>query len=1187
MINLKEIKSNYRLKQKMVTIRTLINNFNRAIAGKQAMLTVNSLNRIIKNRGLKGLSRSNKQLKVQAIKESLTTKSPELKKRAERIDLIRNKGQTFKSLIPAIIKGEKKIEEKLDNDLIKLKNRIIESLNVELRKFNEIVLLRKIKRAFGRDPVVIKAGDAYYTLNENTFNKILNALENKELVMSYDVLVGLSDFETVKSLIKFDSVTLFLPKIHDFRMKRNKDGQIKKKNGGGFFFYTHNLDFDLSRYGIFNEVKSGNYDINCIVRSFEIFMETSLGLNKINDEQKKIIELRKSVEDKYGDDIDSLNESIEWSNYCKVNDEFQNKNKSILDKIDEFNIIVENVKHQMKNRMIPMVELKKLSERNKLYITVKKNGTHKDIYKYGDEETAKYKINLGLIDEHYFLIEKTEFTKFSLTNYESIKHIKDWNKIYMKNKKSNNRFINSFDMINLLLENKEVFLKEITYESNDIFDTAYYSKIKSFSTLKYIEGNCKPMIKEDEEDIEAPKNKKKFKKYFFDFETYVDKECDGEHVPYLCSVVDNENNINTFEGKHCGNDFLKSLKSNSLLIAHNAGYDLRFIIKYLFNITLLEKGNGLICCSGSFKNYDTDKVINIKIKDSLKLIPMSLSQFGECFKLKQNKEVMPYDLYNKETVKKRIVSFNDSSKLLKKSEIKQFKDNIIEQDLAIYDSDKNISFDCVKYSKFYCEMDCKVLKEGYEIFRGWMKKVTDIDIDDVVSLPSLADKFLINTGCYDEVYEFSGVVREFIQKAVVGGRTMTRDNKKWHVKQKLADYDGVSLYPSAMNRIDGFLKGKPNTLVKTQLNYDIIKEFDGYFVQIKITNVKKDLHFPLMSYIDDKTGVRNFSNNMIGKNMIVDKITLEDLIKFQNIEFEILQGYYFNDGRNNKINEVIEFLFNERLKKKKEKNPIQIVYKLIMNSSYGKTIMKPVDTKTVIKHQTEINDFIVRNYDYMLNYTKIKGSQFYKVNKINTIVDHYSRPHVGVEILSMSKRIMNEVMCLAEDKGIIIYYQDTDSMHIEYDKVEILEKSFNEKYGRELTGKQLGQFHIDFELKHEGEIYSDGVYSAESYFLGKKTYYDLLEYQKDDGEIINGDHIRMKGIPSNSIRYKVGKKGKVIDVYEKLFDKQKIEFDILKGINCDNEYDNKCSFKYHNDMSITSNTKFCRSIEIKSEEGVI
>lgn len=39
----------------------------------------------------------------------------------------------------------------------------------------------------------------------------------------------------------------------------------------------------------------------------------------------------------------------------------------------------------------------------------------------------------------------------------------------------------------------------------------------------------------------------------------------------------------------------------------------------------------------------------------------------------------------------------------------------------------------------------------------------------------------------------------------------------------------------------------------------------------------------------------------------------------------------------------------------------------------------------------------------------------------------------------MSKRIMNEVMCLAEDMKINIMYQDTDSMQLDSDKLKDLE----------------------------------------------------------------------------------------------------------------------------------------------------
>ena len=59
---------------------------------------------------------------------------------------------------------------------------------------------------------------------------------------------------------------------------------------------------------------------------------------------------------------------------------------------------------------------------------------------------------------------------------------------------------------------------------------------------------------------------------------------------------------------------------------------------------------------------------------------------------------------------------------------------------------------------------------------------------------------------------------------------------------------------------------------------------------------------------------------------------------------------------------------------------------------------------------------------------------------------------------------MNEVMCLAEDLDLKIVYQDTDGMHINYDEVEILTTEFKAKCGRDLVGKKMEQFHIDFEM---------------------------------------------------------------------------------------------------------------------------
>ena len=84
---------------------------------------------------------------------------------------------------------------------------------------------------------------------------------------------------------------------------------------------------------------------------------------------------------------------------------------------------------------------------------------------------------------------------------------------------------------------------------------------------------------------------------------------------------------------------------------------------------------------------------------------------------------------------------------------------------------------------------------------------------------------------------------------------------------------------------------------------------------------------------------------------------------------------------------------------------------------------------------------------------------------------------------------MNEVMCLAYDIGCHVYYQDTDSIHIECEDLPRLEEEFLKKYHRELRGKDLGQFHNDFPtINGHDEI----PRSIQSYFIMKKCYIDKI-----------------------------------------------------------------------------------------------
>ena len=47
--------------------------------------------------------------------------------------------------------------------------------------------------------------------------------------------------------------------------------------------------------------------------------------------------------------------------------------------------------------------------------------------------------------------------------------------------------------------------------------------------------------------------------------------------------------------------------------------------------------------------------------------------------------------------------------------------------------------------------------------------------------------------------------------------------------------------------------------------------------------------------------------------MYIDSVGLEDSITFHEAEFEITDGYSYNDGRNDTINHVIEDLYNLRI----------------------------------------------------------------------------------------------------------------------------------------------------------------------------------------------------------------------------------------------------------------------------------
>ena len=171
---------------------------------------------------------------------------------------------------------------------------------------------------------------------------------------------------------------------------------------------------------------------------------------------------------------------------------------------------------------------------------------------------------------------------------------------------------------------------------------------------------------------------------------------------------------------------------------------------------------------------------------------------------------------------------------------------------------------------------------------------------------------------------------------------------------------------------------------------------------------------------------------------------------------------------------------------------------------------------------------------------------------------------------------MNKVFSCADDCDIQVFYQDTDSIHLNYDDVPKLVDRYKDKYGLELVGEGLSNFHIDFDLYGA----TSEIYAVERIFLGKKTYIYILEPTDKDGKTINSEHVRMKGIPTPCIKYFAEQHNKsVLDIYKKLYTNEVIKFDLTNDGNNFVCRDNKD----HTISNVTGFARRCQYIRAGSD----
>lgn len=1074
---------------------------------------------------------------------------------------IQNKSKNRKKVKADIKTNTIKIAKSVEDGVktLRIRNKA-GNLTIDVKKFFET--LEKQRPSDKRYLMKLGSG-RIYTLTTNTINDIIELINEGESVTG-EVGVG-SDAEMYEEIITSDSIEIHTVDKKKLKTKNNPNGAFfpylfKGENDDMLTEYLHHLD-------IHNTIDDNNTVDNCF-----------------------IIALRNAgVEEK----------------------------------------LLNTVKYSFTRQSVPQHKLQDIAVKLDVYIVIHRKEQGGNLRKYGAKSSKR--IDLCLEQDHYFLYEKTPFTEYAVRNWFDLDKTKPkyWclyerpNRIQAEPTKT----INSQKLIEILVELKDTHLTSVK-EVNSLFQKSQNYKETEITNLEYEYGKHKVFnevlgfpVEEEYGDLREDEYRKKKPNEsvigveFFDIETLNVKKEDADmltipkeitkewekkpdmtiHQPFLL-VCSNGDKFDVYDDFNCCKKFLqhktrkfgmteeqiqevqeqgevKNFFPTLVLYAHNAKYDNNFIVKYLNQYSDLTNGSMLIQSQGIFK--DGNKMLKFEIRDSYKLISKPLKSFGKMFKLTVSKEYMPYDYYNVNTVKLGYVPITSVN--VPKSKYADFIKCGNDAECI-----KDGMIDMVKYATHYCKIDVDVLKKGVTIFRDWIIKSLDIDCYNFYTIPSIAHEYFMREGCYDGCYQVGGVVREFINKSLVGGRTMLCENTKQYRKGKVADYDAVSLYPSAMKRMRGMLLGKPKIIQDfTPDNYD------GFFVELKIKSINKALKFPIISVITDK-GIREFTNDVtvIGdRSIFCDKETFDMMLEYHKIEYEFVRGYYFDEGVNDTINTVIETVFNNRLKAKKEGNPIQEIWKLIMNSGYGKSITKPHDTSThYITGEEELDKFVWRHYDWISDaITSIPrdyGEEMYRVKKADAIHEHFNYCHIGIEILSMSKRIMSEVMVTADDNNLDITYTDTDSIHIKYDDVAKLEKLFYDKYNRNLTGKGMGQFHIDFDLGN-----CDDIHSEEFIGLGKKCYIDKLTGVNGDGKKETDYHIRLKGVPNACIWRKVNDcyDGNPMKLYKDLYNGNKVTFDLLKGWNKDDGNYSKPAFTHHKSFVISNSTNFTREIQFQQE----
>lgn len=267
--------------------------------------------------------------------------------------------------------------------------------------------------------------------------------------------------------------------------------------------------------------------------------------------------------------------------------------------------------------------------------------------------------------------------------------------------------------------------------------------------------------------------------------------------------------------------------------------------------------------------------------------------------------------------------------------------------------------------------------------------------------------------------------------------------------------------------------------------------------------------------------------------------------------------------------EYIDFFYNKRLLAKKNKNEVEnMMYKLFLNSLYGKFGQKNIDTIKIGESEKDYFREEVYNFDkkeYSVEYTI--ANEIFKI-LVNGNAK-YSFVAIAACITAASRNYLSNLLDIAKKENV--YYCDTDSVFVNQNGHDILEKE------NCINNKELGKLKIEY-IETEMEIRGLKDYYCKTQGLDKIKGISKKSKQISDNEF---EVLKWDGIPTYLNK----------QIYQNTIFTKKLSRNYTKGYVIENniypfEFKNGYIVEKETDNDLNSFYKYTKDYSDKENEKI-